>query len=145
LVTALVTLRIPGTDDVTQSKKDSRSFTTGLARSGMVRAGGPLGLKEEVPTTSYLVLITWMVAPDHDGFQGYGVTIMFSDASGNPEEVLKVLVVERFETPEAIIAARRDIVFNLKGQGMYKILNHWSDYRATREFFAWELGEREVI
>jgi hypothetical protein len=140
---AVVSLIDIETGQQNRADRDSVSFTKGLDSTGWVHGGTLLGLEDPIPPMSYLVLVTWPVSKEHEGFIGYAIQVIFSDASGRPDEIFLLKHEEELKLPEQITTARFDIVQILKGQAMYELLNHWADFRLEREYYAWDYGERE--
>ena len=140
---AIVSLIDLETGEQKVADKDTRVFHKGLDSTGLVNGGEILGLKDSIPPFSYLMLVTWPVSKEHEGFVGYSIQVIFADASGFPDEVFTLVHEEELEHPKQIMAARLDIVKQLKGPAMYALLNHWDDFCRTREYMAWDLAERE--
>jgi hypothetical protein len=143
IIHAIVRLIDHEAEEQKRADKDTRVFTAGLESTGLVQGGEILGLKDSVPPMSYLVLITWPISKEHDGFIGYAIKVVFSDASGRPEEIFSLTHEEELELPKQIMEARVEIVRQLRGAAMYELLNHWENFRRSRYYFAWDYGERE--
>jgi hypothetical protein len=140
---AVVSLIDIDTGQQNRADRDTASFTKGLEATGLVHGGALLGLEDPIPPMSYLVLVTWPVSKEHDGFIGYAIKVVFSDASGRPEEIFSLVHEEELELPKQIMEARVEIVRQLRGAAMYELLNHWENFRRSRYYFAWDYGERE--
>jgi hypothetical protein len=94
-------------------KRDTNRVTRLLNEDGYIKAtaGTNESLNEYPKKPSFLMFAQWVIDPeDNASYLGVMASVAFVDSSGATWLVLNYALEEPLDTPEKIIAARRDLV-----------------------------------